>query len=147
MPMIAVEPATELPVVAPASSAGGEALRYLGASVLALGLDAGLLWIGTREFGLAAWLAGAFAYAAGLVLIYALSVRWVFAHRVIRDARGEFLVFAVLGLIGLLLNSATLFVATGLGLSLPLAKGLSAGIGFVTNFVSRKLLLFSADPS
>ena len=145
--MIAVELETQVPVVARASSSGGEALRYLVASVLALGLDAGLLWIGVYEFGLPAWLAGAFAYTVGLVLVYALSVRWVFAYRVIHDARGEFLLFAALGLVGLLLNSMTLFVATGLGLSLPLAKGLSAGIGFVTNFVSRKLLLFSADPS
>ena len=144
MPMIA----TELETAAPASSSTArEALRYLIASVLALALDAGLLWLGAREFGMAAWLAGAFSYASGLVLVYTLSVRWVFAHRVIRDARGEFLVFAVLGLIGLLLNSVTLFVATGLGLALPLAKGLSAAIGFVTNFVSRKLLLFSTDPS
>jgi len=142
--MIAAELETEASVVAPASSsAGGEALRYLIASVLALGLDAGLLWVGTHELGMPPWLAGAFAYAAGLVLVYTLSVRWVFAHRVIRDARGEFVVFAVLGLIGLLLNSATLYVATGLGLALPLAKGLSAAIGFVTNFVSRKFLLFS----
>ena len=49
--------------------------------------------------------------------------------------------------IGLVLNSATLYVATGLGLALPLAKVLSAALGFVTNFVSRKLLLFSTEPS
>lgn len=132
------------PVAAPLPvSTGGEALRYLAASVLALGLDAGLLWFGTRGFGLASWLAGALAYGAGLVLVYVLSIRWVFSKRAVRDARGEFLLFAVLGLIGLVLNSLMLFVATGLGLTLPLAKALSAGIGFVANFVSRKVLLFS----
>ena len=80
---------------------------------------------------------------AGLVLIYVLSVRWVFARRALRDARAEFVLFAALGLVGLLLNALTLFVGTALGLALPLAKTASAGIGFVANFVTRKVLLFS----
>ena len=126
---------------------GGEALRYFAASLAALMLDASLLWIGVRAFALPAWIAGAFAYGAGLVLIYGLSIHWVFDQRTMRDGRGEFMLFAVLGLIGLVLNSATLFVATGLGLALPIAKIVSAGIGFVANFVSRKLLLFSAHSS
>lgn len=150
--MTAAELEAEVPSAVPArvsapASPGGEALRYLAASALALALDAAMLWIGTHEFGLAPWLAGAIAYGGGLVLVYVLSVRWVFAHRAVRDARGEFVLFAALGLIGLVLNSATLYVATGLGLALPLAKALSAALGFVTNFVSRKLLLFSTEPS
>ncbi len=133
--------------LAATSSIGGEALRYFVASLAALTLDAGLLWFGVRGFGLPAWIAGAFAYGAGLVLVYLLSIRWVFAERAVRDGRGEFLLFAVLGLVGLVLNSATLFVATGLGLALPIAKLVSAAIGFVANFVTRKLLLFSTPAS
>jgi putative flippase GtrA len=126
-----------------ASSSAGEAIRYLLASVAALGLDAGLLWVGVNAFALPAWLAGAFSYGAGLVFIYLLSIRWVFAERAVRDRKSEFLAFAVLGVVGLCLNSLTLYVATGFGLALPFAKALSAGIGFVANFVSRKVLLFS----
>ena len=129
-----------------APSTSGEALRYLVASIAALSLDAGLLWSGVRWLDLPAWAAGAIGYGAGLVLVYGLSIRWVFARRTVRDARGEFAVFAALGLVGLLLNSLTLHLATGLGLALPLAKALSAGIGFVANFVTRKVLLFSARP-
>ena len=130
--------------VAPSPTVRGEAARYLAASVAALTLDATLLWAGVNLGGMPAWLAGAFAYAAGLVLIYALSVRWVFRARAVRDRRGEFVLFAVLGLVGLVLNSLTLFACTAAGIALPLAKLLSAGIGFVANFVSRKVLLFSA---
>ena len=127
--------------------ARGEALRYLMASVAALALDALLLWVGVKDFAMAPWLAGAFAYGAGLVLVYFLSIHWVFKERSVRDPRGEFALFAALGLVGLVLNSATLSVATALGLALPLAKGLSAGIGFTTNFISRKVLLFSGSGS
>ena len=124
-----------------------EAVRYFIASAAALALDATLLWFGVTRLGLPAWFAGAFAYAAGLVLVYGLSVRWVFARRAVSDARSEFVVFAALGLFGLVVNSATLYVATSVGLALPLAKGLSAAIGFVANFISRKTILFSARAS
>lgn len=127
----------------PSSSTGGEALRYLVASVVALALDVGLLFLGTAVAGLPAWVAGAIAYGCGLVLVYVLSIRWVFTCRTVADGGREFAVFAVLGLVGLVLNSATLFIATGLGLPLSLAKLLSAGIGFAANFISRKALLFS----
>lgn len=146
MPMSVAELHTEtLPAVAVAvgSTSSGEAIRYFVVSLAALALDAGLLWIGTGFTAVPVWLSGAIAYGAGLVLVYVLSIRWVFKERRLHDPRGEFLVFAVLGLVGLVLNSTTLAVATGLGIALPLAKVLSAGIGFTANFVSRKVLLFS----
>ncbi len=128
----------------PRESLVGEAGRYLIASVAALALDAGLLFVGVKALSLTPWLAGAIAYGAGLVFIYLLSTRWVFANRVVRDPAKEFLVFALLGVVGLVLNSLTLFVATTIGLALPLAKLLSAGLGFVANFVTRKVLLFAS---
>jgi len=148
MSMIATEVQDESSsMLAENASVGGEAVRYFVASLAALTLDAALLWAGVRALALPAWLAGAFGYGAGLVLIYLLSIHWVFARRTMRNGRGEFLLFATLGLIGLVLNSATLFVATDLGLALPIAKIVSAGIGFVANFVSRKCLLFSTHRS
>lgn len=140
---------TEANVEAPAfTMAGGsratEALRYFLASVAALAFDASLLWVGVTKFGLPPWFVGAITYAAGLVLIYALSVRWVFARRVVSNPRSEFMIFAALGLFGMTLNSGTLYVATAAGLALPVAKGISAALGFVANFVSRRAILFSA---
>jgi putative flippase GtrA len=143
MSMIATEGAAAPPAT-PRSPLAGEAFRYLAASVAALALDAGLLAVGVRALALEPWTAGAVSYAAGLVFIYVVSIRWVFAERAVRDSKSEFAVFALLGIVGLLLNSATLYVATTAGLALPVAKALSAGIGFVANFVSRKALLFSA---
>ena len=136
---------TDAPVAAADDGAAParEALRYLVASICALALDAGLLWAGTAYLPMAAWVVGAFSYFGGLVLIYLLSIHWVFTRRTLRDERGEFMAFAALGLVGLVLNSTTLWIATGVGIALPIAKALSAGIGFVANFVSRKVLLFS----
>ena len=148
MTMIVSELAVEPPVVATVGgSRAAEAVRYFLASVAALTLDASLLWTGVTRLGMPAWVAGAIAYAAGLALIYGLSVRWVFARRAVSDSRSEFIIFAALGLVGMLLNSGTLYVATAAGLALPIAKGISAGIGFVANFVSRKAILFSTRGS
>ena len=144
---IKLEPAApaaqQRPPVVEAPATGGEAIRYLVASLAALSLDATLLWAGVEHLRLPAWIAGTFGYGCGLVLVYGLSIRWVFARRALRSARAEFVLFAALGLVGLLLNAVTLFVATGVGLALPVAKGLSAAIGFVANFITRKVLLFS----
>ncbi len=148
MTMIDTEVAAEAPVFATGGgSRASEAVRYFLASAAALALDASLLWLGVTRLGLPAWFAGATAYAAGLGLIYGLSVRWVFASRAISDARSEFTIFAALGLVGMALNSGTLYVATAAGLALPLAKGISAAIGFVANFISRKAILFSTRDS
>lgn len=125
-------------------SRAAEALRYALASAAALALDASLLWVGVTRFGLPPWFAGAITYAAGLAVIYLLSVRWVFARRAVPDARSEFVIFAALGLFGMALNSGTLYAATAAGLALPIAKGISAAIGFAANFVSRRAILFSA---
>ena len=144
MTMIDLEVAADSPAVrAPDGLFACEAVRYFLASLAALTLDASLLWLGVTRLGQPAWLAGAIAYAAGLVLIYALSVRWVFAARAVSDTRSEFMIFAALGLVGIALNSVTLYVATAAGLALPLAKAISAAIGFVANFISRKAILFS----
>ena len=121
----------------------GEACRYGIASAAALALDFSLLWICVHALTQPLWLAGAIGYLAGLVLIYVLSVRWVFRHRQIRDPRREFMIFALLGCVGLVLNSLTLIVATGLGATLVVAKFVSAAIGFSSNFAIRKLVLFS----
>ncbi len=148
MTMIDTEVAAEATVFETVDgSQASEAGRYFLASVAALNLDATLLWIGVTKLGLPAWVAGAIAYAAGLALIYGLSVQWVFAQRAVSDARSEFIIFAALGTVGLALNSGTLYVATAAGIALPLAKGISAAIGFVANFISRKAILFSARGS
>ena len=83
------------------------------------------------------------AISAGLVFIYIVSTHWVFSHRVVRNRRTEFVAFASIGLVGLVLNSIVLSTATLLGASLPFAKAISAAVGFTANFVGRKALLFT----
>ena len=123
-----------------------EATRYVVASLAALTFDAGLLWFATQQLRLSSWLAGALAYGSGLVLVYVLSIHWVFSCRTVGDTKREFVIFALLGVIGLVLNSLTLYAAAGVGVALPFAKVMSAGVSFIANFACRKILLFTRSP-
>jgi putative flippase GtrA len=121
-----------------------EGIRYFGASALALGIDtatlAGLVYVAGVHYLLAAPL----AFAAGLVLIYLLSVRWVFAERRLADRRIEFAIFVLIGLAGMGINELILYIGVDrFGLSPVQAKIPSAALVFCFNFATRKLLLFT----
>ena len=121
-----------------------ESVRYFGASALALALDFGTFMGLHRLAGLDYRLAAPIGFSLGLVLIYALSIRWVFSQRRLKDARAEFVLFASLGLAGLALNQAIITIGMEF-LDLPdwMSKIASAGFVFCFNFGSRKLLLFT----
>lgn len=122
----------------------GEGVRYLGASALALGVDTATLGGLVYFAGVHYLLAAPLGFAAGLGLIYLLSVRWVFADRRLFDRRIEFTVFALIGLAGMAINELVLYIGVDrFGLSPVQAKVPSAAVVFCFNFVARKLLLFT----
>ena len=121
-----------------------EGARYLAASALALAVDFGAYSGLIRLAGMDYLVAAPIGFSLGLATIYVLSVRWVFSHRRMKDARAEFAVFALLGLAGLAINQAVIFAGVEwFRLPPEAAKIVSAGMVFCFNFGSRKLLLFT----
>jgi len=120
-------------------------VKYGAASGAALVLDAGTLLVLTK-LGVNYLVAAATGFLAGLVLVYALSVRYVF-----RDARAlhpshEALGFLLTGVIGLLLNEALMGFFVGYcGLAVALAKIPTVAFVFTFNFTVRRSLLFSHE--
>lgn len=122
----------------------GEGLRYVVAGGAAFCLDFTLYSSLIRLAGLHYLVAAPIAFAAGLALVYALSVRWVFRARRLRDARLEFAVFAAIGLGGMAVNEGLLYLAVEhAAYSYEFAKVFAAGGVFAFNFLLRKLLLFT----
>ncbi len=123
-----------------------EGTRYFIASCIALAAD-WLLYVALIRLAGIHYLAAAPAgFMLGVALHYALSTRWVFKTRRIKDARAEFLLFSVIGVGGLLLNQAVIFAGVEyLQLAPELAKLASAGISYLFNYGVRKVLLFSAQ--
>lgn len=125
-------------------SVAGEGTRYLLASAAAFAVDFAAYVALIRLAGWHYLLAAPAGFALGLATVYVLSVRWVFRVRRLRDARLEFAIFAGIGLLGMGVNEAVIYVGVAQGgLSFELAKVVSAGVVFALNFILRKLLLFT----
>lgn len=125
-----------------------QAAGYALASGIALGVDVGLLRALVEGLHWPPLAAATLSFLAGAVVAYALSVRIAFDQHRLRDRRAEFIGFVALGLVGVLINGAVIFVAVDvLGIHYLWAKGIAAGFSFCANFVARRQLLFVQRPS
>ena len=127
-----------------ARTLGLEFIRYAGCSALALATDMGLLLFMHHVLRVHYLVAAAIGFTAGLFVAYPLSVRFAFRQRRMADARAEFMIFASVGLVGLLLTQALMHAfVEGLGAAVIVAKSATACIVFLFNFAARKVLLFT----
>lgn len=84
------------------------------------------------------------AFILGLITNYFLSIKWVFSIRSIENKKIEFLLFSIIGLIGLGLNELLLWIFTDLILiHYLLSKIITAIFVYLWNFIGRKYLLFN----
>lgn len=121
-----------------------EVVLYGAASALAFALDVCLLWALVEYAHIHYLLAAAFAFIAGTVVAYTLSIRTIFSYRSVADARLEFTAFAAVGVVGLIVNLAVLRIAVGtLGVHFLVGKMVSVVFTFSLNFGLRRFLLFS----
>lgn len=122
----------------------GGALRYLGVSVVALGVDMLALLL-LLHLGLGAALASALAYGLGVAAHWYLSVHLVFAPGVARDAAGRWAqkgLFLASALVGLGLTVLIVSAAVAAGLAPALAKMIAVGISFIATYLLRACLVF-----
>jgi putative flippase GtrA len=124
-----------------------EAAAYALVSLIALGADFTTLRLLVELAGFHYLLAATCSFIAGAVVAYLLSVRLVFRYRRLADRRLEFMVFACIGLVGLIVNIITMYVLVSVhGVSYMIAKGAAACLTFGTNFLLRRWMLFSGRP-
>jgi len=123
-----------------------EFFRYFAVSLLAFVLDLGAFSASLRVFGLPWAAAATLGFVVGLLVAYALSVRFVFKKRKLRQAPlVELLTFSLVGLGGLGVTQLVLWVGIErLNANPEISKFFAAGVTFIFNFVVRKLILFSS---
>jgi putative flippase GtrA len=120
-----------------------EFLRYLLVSAIALEVDVVTLMILTDLAGIDYLIANIAAFVIGSVVAYVGSIRWAFSRRRIGGS-AEYVIFLVIGIVGLGINELALWAAVaGLAFPLLVAKAGAAGASFLFNFIARKILLFS----
>lgn len=124
---------------------GAQLLRYTVVGTASFVLDLALLAALVEWAGVSVLTASIVAYLVALFVDYALSIVWVFAHRRMDDRKvAEFATFAGIGVVGLGVNTAIMFVGHDLlGVHYALSK-LAAGLGVLLfTFVVRRHLLFT----
>ncbi|WP_327574390.1 MULTISPECIES: GtrA family protein [Roseateles] len=120
----------------------GLPVYFLG-SGLALALDTAVLMLALRQ-GLALPWATSVGFLSGMGVSYAISVRYAFNVRTLRNPGVEFASFVLIGLAGLLLTQLLLWTFVGqLGWPVLAAKALTACFVFSFNYSLRKWLLFT----
>ena len=122
---------------------GAEFGRYFLVSVVALGIDYVLLIGLTELFGVHYLVSNLVASAVGVTLAYAGSLLWVFKRRRLHNRGAEYAIFVIVGVGGLGVNEAVLWLLTDFaGLHYALSKLGASGLSFVFNYLVRKVLLF-----
>ncbi len=119
-------------------------LRYFVVGGIAFGVDFSMLYVLTEWAGYYYLLSASIAFLLGLSINYTLSVYWVFDYRAVSNRLLEFFIFAVIGIMGLLLNAGIIYTLTEyLACYYLYSKLVATFIVFMFNFVTRKAMLFS----
>lgn len=117
--------------------------RYGIVGGLAFAVDFGLLALLTEWGGLPYQLSAALSFVAGLTTNYLMSVRWVFDAKTTGRAEHlrDFVLFAVVGIIGLGINAVILWLFTEIvSFHYLLSKIISTVAVFFWNFFARQYL-------
>lgn len=118
--------------------------RYTFVGGFAFIVDFGLLYVLTEFAGFHYLVSATLSFVVGLVVNYLLSKVWVFTQSTYSNKRVEFLLFAVIGVIGLGINNVSIwFLSDVIGLWYMLSKAITTVVTYLWNFFARKYILFN----
>ena len=118
--------------------------RYCFVGGFAFLVDYGLLVLLTEVCGLHYLVSATISFIAGLVVNYLLSTSWVFRKSKLENKWAEFAIFAIIGVVGLLLNNLLLYLFTDLArIHYMISKLLTTALVMIWNFGARKIILFN----
>ena len=120
-----------------------ELLGYGAASACALVVDVTILWALVHFLSWGYLAAATVSFLVGAAVAYFFSTAIVFEQHRLRSRRTEFASFVAIGGVGLLINSAVIYIGVNfLGLHYLIAKCVAAGFTFTCNFIARRQILF-----
>jgi putative flippase GtrA len=119
----------------------GQFAKYFVVALIGLVVDFGTLVFLHDALHVFYLVAAAGGFIVGLLVNYVLSSRYVFKDSKLNSRVAEFLLFGVVGLIGLGLLSASMWVLVSLlGMQYLIAKCLATVVVYMWNFVGRKAM-------
>lgn len=126
--------------------------RYCFVGGLAFLVDFAVSWLLFRfvfgeqkSFG---WVANSLSFVAGLAVNYIISTFWIFKNSKVENKLVEFISFAAIGVVGLLITIGItklfeLWLGDKTSLFQIIAKLVATAVSFLWNFFARKILLYS----
>ena len=115
--------------------------RYLFVGGISAVVNIGMLYVFTDVCHLHYILSNVFSFTLGLIVNYLLSKKFVFQGDVSINKAKEFLIYAVIGIIGLGLDTLLIWLFTDVGsIYYMISKLISTLIVLIWNFGARKIL-------
>lgn len=105
-------------------------------------VDFALLYCMVEYASLPYIFASVISFSVGVILNYYLCSIWIFRVHKVKDKRVEFVLYAIISLFGLAINTGVIYLLTdGLHIYYLISKLLAAVFTFVWNFSARKFFL------
>ena len=121
-------------------------LRYIFVGGFAAVINIGSLYIFTDVLHIYYLISNVISFILGLLCNYILSKLLIFTTEKQMNKFIEFITYAIIGVIGLGLDTLIIWIATNIiGIYYMLSKIISTGLVFIWNFVARKLLYVFID--
>lgn len=119
-------------------------IRSFIAGGVATLVDMTFLFVLTEFVRIHYQVSAAFGFVSGLIILYLLNVLWIFPERKYQSRKVEFIIFSLIGLIGIVFNGIIIYIGVEIMHQwYIIAKIISAFAVFTLNFILRKILLFS----
>lgn len=120
--------------------------RYTLVGGVAFIVDFGFLFILTEYMGCHYLISATLSFLMGLLVNYLISTRWVFRESKISNRKVEFILFGLIGLMGLGLNNLFIYLLTDLmGVYYMVSKLVTAVLVYLWNFLGRRYFLFYVE--
>ena len=114
--------------------------RYIWVGGIAAIVNIGMLYVFTDILHLYYLFSNVLSFTLGLLVNYILSKKFVFQEKVTMNRMKEFIIYAIIGIIGLGIDTGLIWGFTsGLSIYYLISKIISTMIVFIWNFVARKV--------
>ncbi|MDR2011219.1 MAG: GtrA family protein [Bacteroidales bacterium] len=118
--------------------------RYTFVGGFAFLVDFGLLTFCKEILDLHLLVSTTIGFTAGLIVNYIISIFWVFTKSKYKNKKIEFLIFSIVGIVGLGLTNLFMWVFTDIvGIHYMISKVITTILVYLWNFFGRKYTLFS----
>ena len=114
--------------------------RYIWVGGIAAIVNIGMLYVFTDIIHLYYLFSNVLSFTLGLLVNYVLSKKFVFQEKMAINQMKEFIIYAIIGIIGLGIDTGLIWIFTsGLSIYYLISKVISTMIVFIWNFVARKV--------